>query len=432
MSIFHGGIAFPRAKGRLQTISVDASRVCLNVDDPTVAVGDLVAKGQSLGSVVGRVQLATISGRVTEVSHGLLRIAAPSDEEQEMIPAVDRVPFGKRTGKTLLEATPDELLAEIRLAGLVDPDGTALYDRLVRLLELSENGKLRTVAVSLLEPDPASLTLSSLGLEMAEEIAGGLAILLRLLNIPEGVIICDKAHPKVMSAVLDACQESRLIAVESVENRYPMHHYKLLSRYLGQRELSPRSTPEAAGLVFLNAETAIDVYQLFSTGIPRLCVRTTLWEDGVATVYDLPLGMQLSDLWEMGLWKSVSAPEKESSERKFLLKPSNVSPICMGLMNGSIPPDTADRSVTVLTPALDGEEEDDCIRCGRCAQVCPMYLHPYRFLPQRPRWTLFGGMRKDSANCIGCGACSYVCPSNLPLRRYVLRARQEVDFSRKV
>ena len=431
MSIFHGGIVFPKAKGNLQANSVTAPRVCLNIDDPTVTVGDRVVKGQSVGTIARRIQLATVSGTVTDASHGLLRIAADSSAEGSL-PAVDPIPFGKRTGKTLLEATPNELLEEICSAGILEADGIALSDRLNQWMELSENGKLRTVAVSLLEPDPASLSLTSLGMEMAEEIAGGLAIVLRLLNLAEGVILCDTAYPKVEAAVLEACRESRLIAVEKIENRYPMHHYKLLTRYFSQRELSPRSTPEAAGLALLHAESAIAIHRLFATGIPRLCVRTTLWEDGVAAVYDLPLGMPLSDLWELGLWKSVPAPEKESGERKFSLKPSSASPVCMGLMNGSIPPATADRSLTVLTPASDGEEGDDCIRCGRCAEVCPMYLHPYRFLPQRPRWTMFGGMLKDGVNCIGCGACSYVCPSKLPLRRYVWRARQEVDLSRKV
>ena len=432
MSNFHGGIVFDKAKGNLQARSVNALRVCLNVDEPAVSVGDTVAKGQSLGTVAGRVQLATISGRVTDTSHGLLRIAALSPEEKGTVPAFCKTPFGKRTGKTLLEATPDELLEEIRSAGILESDGTVLYDRLKHLAELSENGKLRMAAVSLLEPDPASLSLSSLGLEMAKEIAGGLAIVLRLLNLPEGVILCDKAHREVVSAISRACKESRLIAAEAVENRYPMHHYKLLTRYLAQRELSPRSAPEAAGVVLLDAECAAAIYCLFATGIPRLCVRTTLWEKGVARVYDLPLGMPLSDLWKLRLWKSVPAPEKESGERKFSLKPSNASPVCKGLMNGSIPSDTADRSLTVLTPASDGDSEDDCIRCGRCVEVCPMYLHPYRFLPRHPQWALFGGMLKDGANCIGCGACSYVCPAKLPLRRYVLRARQEADLSGKV
>lgn len=432
MSIFHGGILFPPATGDLQAVLVDAPKVCLSVDTPSVSVGDVVAAGQSIGTIADRTQLATIAGRVTEASHGLVRIAALSPEEGELIPKIEKIPFGKRTGKTLLEATPHELIDEIRGAGILEADGQVLADHLTALLALSEQGKLRMAAVSLLEPDPASLSLSSLGEEFAKEIAGGLAILLRLLSLREGVILCDKARPRVTAAIADACQESRLIAVETLENRYPMHHEKLLTRYFAQRELSTKSKPEAAGLFLPDAECCIAIHCLFATGMPRLSVRTTLWEEGSGKVYDLPVGMDLADLWELGLWKSVPAPEKEQGERKFSLKPSASLPVCMGLMSGAIPSDTVDRSLTLLTPAPDPAKEGDCIRCGRCAEVCPMYLHPYRFLPRHPRWTLFGATQRDAVNCIGCGACSYVCPAGLSLRRYVLRTRQEIDLSRKV
>lgn len=54
-----------------------------------------------------------------------------------------------------------------------------------------------------------------------------------------------------------------------------------------------------------------------------------------------------------------------------------------------------------------------------------MYLSPYRYLPEKPWMTLLAGAPRDAVTCIGCGCCSYVCPAELPLRRYVLRAKEE-------
>ncbi len=61
------------------------------------------------------------------------------------------------------------------------------------------------------------------------------------------------------------------------------------------------------------------------------------------------------------------------------------------------------------------EEEMNCIKCGRCADVCPVGLRPYElysFVTNREFDELFknrGGM------CVECGRCSYVCPSKLHL-----------------
>ena len=114
MSIFHGGIVFSPAEGNLQAKAAEAPRVCLRADNPTVATGDYVALGQRVGTIADRIQLATISGRVTDASNGLVQITACTPEETGKIPATEGIPFGKRTNKTLLEATPEELLAEIR------------------------------------------------------------------------------------------------------------------------------------------------------------------------------------------------------------------------------------------------------------------------------------------------------------------------------
>ncbi|HSL85910.1 MAG TPA: 4Fe-4S dicluster domain-containing protein, partial [Bacteroidales bacterium] len=61
------------------------------------------------------------------------------------------------------------------------------------------------------------------------------------------------------------------------------------------------------------------------------------------------------------------------------------------------------------------EEEMNCIKCGRCADVCPVSLRPYdlySFVTSREFDEFFenrGGM------CVECGRCSYVCPSKLHL-----------------
>lgn len=73
------------------------------------------------------------------------------------------------------------------------------------------------------------------------------------------------------------------------------------------------------------------------------------------------------------------------------------------------------RSATLVEP------EQDCIRCGRCVEVCPMGLEPYRLnrlalLEDYDAFVDEGGM-----DCIECGSCSYTCPS----MRYLVQSLRE-------
>jgi electron transport complex protein RnfC len=62
-----------------------------------------------------------------------------------------------------------------------------------------------------------------------------------------------------------------------------------------------------------------------------------------------------------------------------------------------------------------GERELPCIRCGECAEVCPVQLMPqqlfwYACADNEPKLREFG-----LTDCIECGCCDLVCPSHIPL-----------------
>jgi electron transport complex protein RnfC len=59
--------------------------------------------------------------------------------------------------------------------------------------------------------------------------------------------------------------------------------------------------------------------------------------------------------------------------------------------------------------------EGNCIRCGKCVDVCPMGLEPY-LLNRLSRANRLEDLEVNMVHdCIECGSCMYSCPANIPL-----------------
>jgi len=61
------------------------------------------------------------------------------------------------------------------------------------------------------------------------------------------------------------------------------------------------------------------------------------------------------------------------------------------------------------------EDQQTCIRCGKCVSGCPMNLMPCYMYMYEQKGMLADCDRLHVRDCIECGACSYVCPGRLYL-----------------
>ena len=67
-----------------------------------------------------------------------------------------------------------------------------------------------------------------------------------------------------------------------------------------------------------------------------------------------------------------------------------------------------------------------CIRCGRCADACPMGLEPF-LLNRLGKAADMQGLEQNAVqDCIECGCCLYSCPANIPLLDNIRQSKGQV------
>ncbi len=72
------------------------------------------------------------------------------------------------------------------------------------------------------------------------------------------------------------------------------------------------------------------------------------------------------------------------------------------------------------------KNEDPCISCAMCVDVCPMSLLPTTISEESrlERWANTESL--GALDCVECGSCSYTCPANRRLLDRIRRAKAEI------
>jgi electron transport complex protein RnfC len=310
---------------------------------------------------------------------------------------------------------PAVLRTRIREAGIVGMGGATFPSA----VKLNPGKPIHTLILNGAECEPYITCDDQLMQDYPERVLDGARILLHLLGAKTCLIGVEDNKPAAIQALQNRLSAADPIQVVAIPTRYPSGGEKQLIRILTGREVPSPGFPAQLGIVCHNVATAAAIANALLKGRPLISRLVTLTGEGIAEPGNLeaPLGMPAIDLIRQagGYTGKASQLILGGPMMGFDLATDRV-PITKGA-NCLLAP--SDKESPAPTPARA------CIRCSRCAEVCPVNL-----LPQQMYWysrakDLDKVQDYDLFDCIECGCCSYVCPSHIPLVQYFRYAKTE-------
>ena len=178
----------------------------------------------------------------------------------------------------------------------------------------------------------------------------------------------------------------------------------LIKRALG-RSVPSGKLPADVGACVSNVSTIKAIADAIKTGMPLIERVTTVTGKYIPEPknFIVRIGTQAADLVEA--CGGISAEDvlvKAGGPMMGFPQTTLYTPIMKG-SNGIIAIDN------------DETEANECIKCGRCVDVCPMHLKPLHYYKLASAQDWQGCKDMNIMDCMECRCCEYICSSKLPL-----------------
>jgi len=308
------------------------------------------------------------------------------------------------------ELDPKDILQKISDAGLVGMGGAG-FPTHVKLAPPKEK-PIDNLLINGAECEPYITCDHRLMLERSAELSQGMLILQKLFDGVPVTIGIEDNKPDAIKTMQEALAGKTGLSVVALKTKYPQGGEKQLIKAILNREVPSAGLPMDVGVVVQNVATTIAIYEAIVYNRPLmervLTVSGNLVENPGNIL--LPIGTPVSFI--------MNHFDIDASQVRLLLSGGPM----MGRASFSFESPLTKTSSALLffdQEYVNQRQENPCIRCGNCIDVCPMGLAVAQLTESIKGNIIAVEAKADIMDCIECGSCTYVCPADRRLVQWM-------------
>ena len=369
-----------------------------------VNVGDYVKMGQKIGEAAGFISApvhATVSGKVIAIED---RPHATRGSCPSIVIAndgKDTLDDSVKPNKPFAELTPAEIIDIVKEAGIVGMGGAGFPT----YVKLNPGKPIDAVLVNACECEPMLTADHRVLLEYADDIIFGLQAEMKTVAAPKGIIVIEENKPDAIALFREKTAGMEGIEVLEVATQYPQGGEKMLIKRALGRSVPSGKLPADVGACVSNVSTVKAIADAIKTGMPLIERVTTVTGKYIPEPKNFIVRIGTSAAALVEACGGISGED-------VLVKAGGPM---MGFPQTTLDTPIMKGSNGIIAIDKDETEANECIKCGRCVDVCPMELKPLHYYKLAVKQDWQGCKDMNIMDCMECRCCEYICSSKLPL-----------------
>lgn len=243
------------------------------------------------------------------------------------------------------------------------------------------------------------------------KVLKGFSIIMETLNIPKGIIALKESYSESIKAIENSVKLFKNIEIKKLKDSYPLGD-ELVLIYESIGEVIPQGKiPRAKGVIVINVETSLNVYNAVEEKIP--VTETYITVSGNISnpkSFKVPIGIKVKDILD---YMNIILGERD----RILIggpmtgRVGNLETIVTKTTKGILIIPENKRVFTAQEENylhLKKQAFSACSQCQMCTDLCPRYQLGYDIQPHKIMNTVVYG--DDYLNLLGVFSC---CECNL-------------------